>query len=255
MTTHQITPSKPLGRAGHHILHLSEEKPQVDSMIDANKIRRTRFVERAAFLLLKPNIVVIIFKNKNNFIFFHFFVLFSLALIFYMIKKILITGPESSGKTQLTQDLARHYGCPWVPEFARRYLEHLDRPYQEEDLIRILNGQLRLEGQAMSGDHPYVFCDTGPEVIAIWSEVKYGRVDAYIRQQLNHYRCEAALLCFPDVAWSPDPLREAPDLAARLELFQRYQQLLNQLNYRHTIIRGQGEQRQTTAIDFMRSTA
>ncbi len=55
---------------------------------------------------------------------------------------ITIVGPESSGKTTLARELASSYGALWVPEYARKYLDELGRPYQENDLNRIAQGQL-----------------------------------------------------------------------------------------------------------------
>ncbi len=64
---------------------------------------------------------------------------------------ITIVGPESSGKTTLARELASRYGAAWVPEFARRYLEGLDRPYQENDLNHIAEGQLEAISEVLSG--------------------------------------------------------------------------------------------------------
>jgi nicotinamide riboside kinase len=52
-----------------------------------------------------------------------------------MLKRIAVTGPESTGKSLLTEQLARHYNTVWVPEFARSYLEKLGRPYDEDDIL------------------------------------------------------------------------------------------------------------------------
>jgi NadR type nicotinamide-nucleotide adenylyltransferase len=160
--------------------------------------------------------------------------------------KVLITGPESSGKTQLTQTLARRFHCPWVPEFARTYLNALEEDYQEEDLLKILNGQLRLQQQYQPT--PLLFCDTGPEVIYLWSKVKFGQIDPFIEASLRKYSYTLTLLCAPDLHWEPDPLREAPRQADREHYFREYQQILEQLNRPYLVISGQGEQRSVAAI-------
>jgi NadR type nicotinamide-nucleotide adenylyltransferase len=160
--------------------------------------------------------------------------------------KVLITGPESSGKTQLTKTLARHFRSPWVPEFARTYLKDLDRAYQEKDLLQILDGQLRLQQQHREA--PLLFCDTGPEVIHVWSKVKFGRVDDHITEMLHKYSYDLTFLCHPDLSWTPDPLREAPDLEQREQLLVHYQKLLAQLGRSYIPITGQGDQRTELAI-------
>lgn len=161
--------------------------------------------------------------------------------------KVLITGPESSGKTQLTQTLARRFRSPWVPEFARTYLADLDRAYREEDLLQILDGQLRLQQQHRTA--PLLFCDTGPEVIHVWSEVKFGRVDPHISEMLRKYHYDLIFLCHPDLPWVPDPLREAPDPPQRQQLLVRYENLLQELNRPYLSITGQGDQRAEPAIE------
>ena len=67
---------------------------------------------------------------------------------------ITIVGPESSGKTTLARELADRYGCPWVPEFAREYLDSLGRDYQEEDLVLIAKGQIDSIDQKMATISP-----------------------------------------------------------------------------------------------------
>jgi NadR type nicotinamide-nucleotide adenylyltransferase len=160
--------------------------------------------------------------------------------------KVLITGPESSGKTQLAQTLARRFHCPWVPEFARTYLHALEKDYEEEDLLKILNGQLRLQQQYPKT--PLLFCDTGPEVIYLWSKVKFGHVDPFIEASLRKYYYELTLLCSPDLDWEPDPLREAPRQADRDFHFEEYEQLLKNLGRPYLVINGQGEQRAVAAV-------
>lgn len=159
--------------------------------------------------------------------------------------KVLITGPESSGKTKLAQFLARQFRSPWVPEFARTYLEALDRPYTEEDLLIILNGQLRLQNQHDNAS--LLFCDTGPEVIHVWSEVKFGSVDPYIMEQVLAVKYDLQLLCYPDLDWEPDPLREAPDPTSRRLLFEKYVHLLHKKGQAYHIIRGRGTEREQSA--------
>lgn len=160
--------------------------------------------------------------------------------------KVLITGPESSGKTQLAQTLARRFHCPWVPEFARTYLQALEKDYEEEDLLKILNGQLRLQQQHHRS--PLLFCDTGPEVIYVWSKVKFGHVDPFIEASLRKYDYQLTLLCSPDLEWEPDPLRETPRQADREQYFGEYEMLLQALDRPYLVITGQGDQRATTAI-------
>ena len=163
-------------------------------------------------------------------------------------QKILITGPESSGKSELAAALGAHYGVPWVPEFARQYLEHLPRPYEEADLLCILEGQLRLEAEKAAPGPPLLVCDTGPEVIYIWSRVRFNRVHPKIARATLEHPYDLPLLCYPDLPWAPDPLREAPDEAVRLALFEQYATVLYEMGRPYKIIRGRDAERWQCAL-------
>ncbi len=82
-----------------------------------------------------------------------------------LIIKITIIGPESTGKTTLTQQLAHHYQTSWVREYARSYIENLNRPYEESDLVEMAKGQIEAERQAAKKARKYLFCDTDLRVI------------------------------------------------------------------------------------------
>ena len=97
-----------------------------------------------------------------------FLVLFPMEL-----KTIVITGPESCGKTTLTAQLAETFNTNWIPEFARAYIDKLTRPYNESDLVKIAKGQVEAENKLIQNSKLPVFLDTSLEVIKIWSEYKY----------------------------------------------------------------------------------
>lgn len=160
-------------------------------------------------------------------------------------QKIIITGPESSGKTTLAQELAQHYQTVWVPEFSRDYLNKLNRDYDEDDLLEIAKGQVKREDEFIEQHNPnLLICDTSLLVIKVWSNVKYKRCHPWILKQLDHRPVDLYLLTYPDIPWEPDPLREHPQ--QRDMLFDIYQQELQAKT--HTVVRGSWEQRLQTAI-------
>ena len=87
-----------------------------------------------------------------------------------MIKRIAITGPESTGKSYLTEKLARHFHAMWVPEFARVYIDHLDRDYTYDDILFIAKSQMESEAVAIDRTKDFLFCDTELIVAKIWCE-------------------------------------------------------------------------------------
>jgi NadR type nicotinamide-nucleotide adenylyltransferase len=166
-----------------------------------------------------------------------------------MIRRIAITGPESTGKSWLAENLASHYRTGWVPEYAREYLENLGRPYGQDDIVKIATGQLNRESSLAKAAAGYLFCDTELLVTKIWSEVKYGSCDPWILSQVetNHY--DLYLLCDIDLPWEYDPLREHPD--RRQFLFNRYYDELSGRGFPFFVINGTGDSRLQRAIGFI----
>lgn len=168
-------------------------------------------------------------------------------------RRVLITGPESSGKSELSASLAHNLRTRWVPEYARTYLSTLPRSYTRSDLDAILTGQLRWEtATATETRHHYLFCDTGPEVVYIWSRVKYGAISPLIESITQQHHYDQIFLCYPDLPWTADPLREAPAAAERLALFDLYVGLLEQLGRPYEVVRGVGEARLELVLSLLR---
>ena len=134
--------------------------------------------------------------------------------------KIVITGPESSGKTTLAKSLAQYYKTSWVPEYSRTYLNKLSRPYDKNDLLPIAKGQLERENQYVSQATSFIICDTSMLVLKVWSLYKYQSVDPWIVEKLLDENYTLFLLCKPDIPLEYDPLRENP--VDRDVLFEMY---------------------------------
>lgn len=163
------------------------------------------------------------------------------------IKKIAIVGPESTGKSALSEFLAGHYETAWVPEYARGYLDNLIRPYEKEDLKTIANGQQRLEETWSTSAKDILICDTNLLVIKVWSNFKYGDTDPEILKALDESQYDLYLLTCIDLPWEDDPHREHPD--RREELYSIYLKELNELAVPFVEIRGSREERRKTAIE------
>ena len=165
------------------------------------------------------------------------------------LRKVAVIGPESTGKSELCQHLSAHYETEWVPEFARFYIDRLDRPYEKEDLRIIAETQLTWEDDKAEYANEYLFCDTNLLVIKIWSDHKYGETDPWIEEQLASRKYHFYLLPNIDIPWRPDPQREHPTM--RKHFFQLYEQYLKENDLPYAIVSGIEGERKKSALDAM----
>jgi nicotinamide riboside kinase len=126
------------------------------------------------------------------------------------IVKIAVTGPESTGKSELCAALAHHYQTVWVPEFARTYLPSLSRRYTADDIDHIYRKQLRIEQVLSEKANGIMFTDTEFINAAIWMEHVFGYCSQFISESITNFAYDYYLLTFPDLPWTEDPLRENP---------------------------------------------
>ena len=151
------------------------------------------------------------------------------------LKKIVVIGPESTGKSTLCGYLADYYNTLWCPEFAREYLLKNGTAYTLEDLITIAKGQLDaqknhtqlLQTQMnQTGVVKPLIIDTDMYVMKVWAEYVFGNCPTFILDEINKQHFDLYLLCKPDIPWVNDELREYPDEKPRQELFQMYKDIL-----------------------------
>jgi NadR type nicotinamide-nucleotide adenylyltransferase len=162
------------------------------------------------------------------------------------LKRVAIVGPECTGKSELAKFLAEHYNTQWVPEFARSYIDALDRPYTKEDLLLIAKGQIEFEDKISVQSKKLIICDTTLLVIKIWSEFKYGVCDPAILTALKKRSYDLYLLTHIDLPWEEDPQREHPH--QREELFKLYKSEVEKMGVPFIIIRGNRAARREVAI-------
>lgn len=167
-------------------------------------------------------------------------------------KKIVITGPECTGKSTLCAGLAAHYKTVWCPEFAREYLLKKEGPYDESDLLNIAKGQVELEDRIQkkaSGD--FYFIDTDMYVMKVWSEVVFGNCDPWILKQIVERHYDFYLLCDVGLPWVQDGLREYPQPEMRQTLFLMYKDILVNQRAPWSIVTGLHNERLQSAVSFL----
>jgi len=160
--------------------------------------------------------------------------------------KIAITGPESTGKTQLCIELAKHYNGICVSEFARDYLSAIQRPYNCYDLDIIATQQLHLIKESSKLKNNFLFADTELTVIKIWYEHAYKYCPEWILKYYEEQDYNLYLLMDIDLPWVYDKQREHPHL--RTYFFNLYETELKKYNRPYKIISGTEETRLKNAI-------
>jgi len=125
-------------------------------------------------------------------------------------RRVVLTGSESTGKTTLTADLARHYDAPWVPEYVRGYADRKRAPLDAGDVTPIALGQITLQDAALMRAGALLLLDTDLLSTAIYARHYYGECPDWLTQAVLARRADLYILCDIDVPWTPDPQRDRP---------------------------------------------
>ena len=168
------------------------------------------------------------------------------------IKKIVLIGPESTGKTELAKYLATYFRTIWVPEYARNYIEKLNRPYTFHDVDHIAKKQIELENEYLLKASQWLFYDTFLIITKIWFEVVYQKVPGWLDQKIKESTIDLFLLCNTDIPWVPDSVRENGG-EMREELFAMYKYELERYHFPYKIIGGEGEKRKKNAVSAVKN--
>jgi NadR type nicotinamide-nucleotide adenylyltransferase len=163
------------------------------------------------------------------------------------LKKVAIIGPECTGKTDLSKYLASWFKTEWVPEYARAYLDKLNRPYDQTDLTKIAHGQMRVEDEWMQNANRVLICDTNLIVLKVWSEEKFGVCDPEILKAMSSRHYDLLLLTNIDIPWEEDPQREHP--GKREYFWNIYRKEAADSKISTIEISGQREERRKMAIE------
>lgn len=164
-------------------------------------------------------------------------------------KKIVIIGPESTGKSELCAQLAEYYQTAWCPEFAREYLLRLKTSYTFADLLAIAQGQLELEDRMLAqAKNGLYFIDTDMYVMKVWCEIAFEQCHTWILKQIALRKYDLYLLCDVDLPWIKDELREYPDLEFRKKLFTIYKDILINCGTKWSVISGADKERLHMAV-------
>ena len=168
--------------------------------------------------------------------------------------KIVLFGPESTGKTTLSQQLASHYNTLWVPEYAREYLQDKwdreQKTCEPHDLLPIAEGQMRLENEYTEKVKDLLICDTDLLETKVYSEAYYlGYTDPILEKYALENQYDLYLLTYIDTPWVKDDLRDKPD--ERENMYSYFKVTLEKYNRNFVILKGEPEKRLKMAIEHV----
>lgn len=161
-------------------------------------------------------------------------------------RRIVITGSESTGKTELTRQLSDKYNCKFIPEYSREYIENLSRPYTKQDVLNIGRKQIDQYKEVIRSGECAIF-DTWLIITNVWLKVVFNSEEALISRTISDSKIDLYLLCSNDLPWVPDPVRENGG-KMRDKLFEMYREELLKNNLPFRVIEGKGEERLRNAI-------
>ncbi len=161
--------------------------------------------------------------------------------------RIVVTGPESTAKSTLSQQLAVQFGAKFFPEYARLYLDREGTDYDYSDVVKIAEGQVQQYKDSLEQSYKFYFFDTWLINTKVWFEWVYQQYPDWLENKIEDCPIDLYLLCKPDIEWQPDPLRENGG-EDRIRLFNIYKEELLQRNFNFAEIGGEGKLRLENAI-------
>jgi NadR type nicotinamide-nucleotide adenylyltransferase len=166
------------------------------------------------------------------------------------IKRIVLIGAESTGKTELAERLSKHFKTVFVPEYAREYIEKLNSSYTYQDIECIARKQVELENENYQKANKVLFYDTYLIITKVWFKLVFNKIPDWINKRIEDNNIDLFLLCNNDIPWIPDPVRENGG-EMRDKLFEIYKEELNQYKCNYKIVSGKGENRFHDALKFV----
>lgn len=168
--------------------------------------------------------------------------------------KVVLFGPESTGKTTLSEQLAIHYNTVWVPEYAREYLQdkwnNEGKTCEPSDLLPIAEGQMKLENALSKNATKVLICDTDLLETKVYSEAYYiGHCDTILEKYALENSYDLYLLTYIDIPWEKDDLRDKPN--EREKMFLYFKETLEKYNKNFITLKGSKKERFTTATNYI----
>jgi NadR type nicotinamide-nucleotide adenylyltransferase len=162
------------------------------------------------------------------------------------VRRVTVTGSESTGKTRLAQRLARRFETNWVPEFAREYVVQKAAPLDASDVEPIARGQMHSEDSALRHAHGLAILDTDLVSTVVYAKQYYGTCPAWVEHSARKRLADLYLLCAIDAPWVPDAARDRPE--SRQQIHVAFVEHLERYGALYALVRGTWEEREAAAV-------
>lgn len=160
--------------------------------------------------------------------------------------RIALIGPESTAKSTLSEQLARHYMTHWVKEYSREYLSKISRKYTLDDILLIAQKQLEQENKLLQTANKFIFADTELILSKVWCEDVFNICPDWINENILPHKYDLYLLTYPDLPWEKDAVRENGN--RRQFFYDWYEKELKAINANYQVIKGGNEERLNNCI-------
>ena len=165
-------------------------------------------------------------------------------------KIIVITGAESTGKSTLSRALAKYFDVPFLSEYARDYIQDLERDYTYSDVEYIAKQQIDQLDKQLAENHSIIILDTWLLITKVWFEVVFNSVPTWLEKKIQETPIDICLVCDTDLPWIADKVRENGGENREL-LQQRYIEEIKKSGFKYELISGVGDDRTVKAIQYI----
>lgn len=164
-----------------------------------------------------------------------------------MIRRVVLTGAESTGKTTLAARLAAHYDTVWLPEYVRRFVEEKGGAPVAADVAPLVRGHLAAEAALLPCARRLLVYDTDLLSTCLYSRYYFGACPAWVEQAAFARAADLYLLADDDIPWAPDPgQRDGPDVRAAVQ--HLFREALQTHGLPHVVLSGPLDTRLATAV-------
>ncbi len=178
----------------------------------------------------------------------------------YFVKKVVLFGPESTGKSTLSVQLAKEFDTLYNPEFVRSYLDLKQQIHgpatsahdlvKAQDLEPIALGQLASEQNMAKQANKLLFLDTNLFMTALYAKYYFGEAPQWLWRLVEQEKYDLYLLLTTDLPFVKDPLRDSA--FQQKELHTLFKETLIEKGLPFFEISGKGEERLQSASQKVR---